>query len=664
MRWLLPLVALVAGCETGPALIGVVPAEGSARGNEEVVLLGEGFVEPVIVRFGGIDVPEVLEVTETEVRLLTAPATAGRVDVEVVNGDETTSVLSGGFAYTPLELSFAEAPPHYLPDLSGLDVVGAAAADFDLDGDPDVLVGVRDGDSRLLINTGSGELVDPLVTTVPGDEPLTINPFHSATAAVVARDLDRDGDVDVFACNGGGQVDQLFDNLDGTAFDEVYADVADIDGDECVLAAPLDLDDDGWTDLALVGYDGASATPYHLRVLMNLGASGTFGLQPAVDLEPPGDVEGEAVGEVTGDEGVVGSLTLTVVEAATGSGAGRLAYDYTAATGVLAAALTPPSVAEAPSSVTLAVAGDGAGHTLTVRLIDAEDEQFATIVGAVDWTGWQDLDLGDPAGWSASGGDGDLVLDPPVTQVDLELLAASATAGEVLLDDVVLGLADGRQYVVEGFERPAYLHAWSDDVSSLAAADLDGDGDRDLVLSSLGSASGEYARVLLNRSDDGAGAATADASIVLQDGGVLPVNDPVAAVTALDADGDGDRDVGAVTSGQDRLLINDGTAHFFDDSFAAMPVDWSDGSALAVADMDLDGLPDLVIGNHGAVDRLYLADGDGRYVDHTPAMPLHDRATEHVLVFDAEGDADLDILLLHDGEAPAMYVSVEDDGLD
>lgn len=158
-------------------------------------------------------------------------------------------------------------------------------------------------------------------------------------------------------------------------------------------------------------------------------------------------------------------------------------------------------------------------------------------------------------------------------------------------------------------------------------------------------------------------------SFSLQPGGaglVPELPDPISHASLIDADGDSDLDVVAVSDGgQDRLLINDGMGHFFDDTLARMPLDRSHGRSASVADLDLDGLPDLAISNVGEVDRLYVNRGAKGFVDVTPALPLHALKTLRMIPVDIDRDGDLDLFVLNQkGEPSKLYVSVEPVGHD
>ena len=59
------------------------PEEGPASGNTEVILEGEGFTEPLEVRFGGVIAQNVTVESPQRARVITPPNEAGRVDVQV-----------------------------------------------------------------------------------------------------------------------------------------------------------------------------------------------------------------------------------------------------------------------------------------------------------------------------------------------------------------------------------------------------------------------------------------------------------------------------------------------------------------------------------------------------------------------------------------------------
>jgi len=198
-------------------------------------------------------------------------------------------------------------------------------------------------------------------------------------------------------------------------------------------------------------------------------------------------------------------------------------------------------------------------------------------------------------------------------------------------------------------------------VASIAVADVDGDGYPDIILS-YDAGDGPYVKLLLNKSANMIPDATSGIRFMYANDDALPSPaGPVSHVEAGDVDGDRDADVVAIsTEGQDRLLINDGRGHFFDDTFSSLPVDRASGRFAFLADMDLSGVRDILIANYGAQNRLYLHRDPANFIDKTPALPMYIDATVMALSLDADGDGDEDIVFLNAGDDTSrLCLSVE-----
>jgi hypothetical protein len=77
-----------------------------------------------------------------------------------------------------------------------------------------------------------------------------------------------------------------------------------------------------------------------------------------------------------------------------------------------------------------------------------------------------------------------------------------------------------------------------------------------------------------------------------------------------------------------------------------MPPDSSYTVSLAVDDVDRDGDPDALLGIGYGGDRLYLNDGTGDFTDVSAAqMPKEGRSTSAVALADMDGDDDPDLLV-------------------
>lgn len=95
-------------------------------------------------------------------------------------------------------------------------------------------------------------------------------------------------------------------------------------------------------------------------------------------------------------------------------------------------------------------------------------------------------------------------------------------------------------------------------------------------------------------------------------------------VELFDADGDGDLDIYVGNSSlqeganpQDRLLINDGSGFFSDQTADRLPSITTDTFAAAFSDLDGDGDPDIVVGNYNGGIRVLINNGSGFYSDET-----------------------------------------------
>lgn len=167
----------------------------------------------------------------------------------------------------------------------------------------------------------------------------------------------------------------------------------------------------------------------------------------------------------------------------------------------------------------------------------------------------------------------------------------------------------------------SHLPAGDDQTEGVALADMDQDGDLDLVLASPTQTN----RLLLN---DGAGRFT-DVSDRLELAGPMETRE----VHAFDANGDGHNDIvffnitsnnrGWEKDPQTRLLINDGGGQFRDVTAERLPSHTFSSWAGAVVDFDQDGDEDLLV---GAIQvpgftplqlRAWRNDGQGRFDDVT-----------------------------------------------
>ncbi len=160
--------------------------------------------------------------------------------------------------------------------------------------------------------------------------------------------------------------------------------------------------------------------------------------------------------------------------------------------------------------------------------------------------------------------------------VDADLAVASGTADNVTI----------LRNVGAGNFSPSAPVTVGDMPHAITAADLDGDGDRDLATANFDS---NDVTILRNKGAGGFSAAPTSPETV----GIDP-----AALAAADLDGDGDRDLVVANQTSDTLTVlrNGGTGDFKQPATSPEPAGEAP-FAVAAADFDLDGDQDLAVAN-------------------------------------------------------------------
>ncbi|MBI5849650.1 MAG: VCBS repeat-containing protein, partial [Planctomycetes bacterium] len=204
----------------------------------------------------------------------------------------------------------------------------------------------------------------------------------------------------------------------------------------------------------------------------------------------------------------------------------------------------------------------------------------------------------------------------------------------------------------------------------VVVVDIDADGDLDLVIEPNGW---RGIRIMLN---DGDGRFVEETATRIP---VPPVPVNAWRICVGDIDGDGDLDIAAGTDQggyaprylQGLVYINDGTAHFSDESAARLPLyanySFSLNSVTAMADFDRDGDLDLVLGggfpqaNYDRSIRLLRNDGRGYFTFDPSATPVDRGASTsvsgHFFEYDIDGDGDMDIVGNRLGAGIALWLN-------
>ena len=195
--------------------------------------------------------------------------------------------------------------------------------------------------------------------------------------------------------------------------------------------------------------------------------------------------------------------------------------------------------------------------------------------------------------------------------------------------------------------------------TDFAATDVDGDGDGDLVLARTaacfnGFCAGGTSDLYLN---DGSG------QFAAVFGQLPPHDDHATSVVrAGDLDGDGDRDLvlgGAeacwfdVFGGETCLIApnlawrNDGAGGFTEIP-GAFPAESQECTAITLADLTGDGAVDAFMSLGSSTRRLYFNDGTGIFTNNAGALGFHPgKPTSMATAYDAENDGDLDLLVTY-----------------
>ncbi|MEM7307618.1 MAG: VCBS repeat-containing protein [Planctomycetota bacterium] len=234
---------------------------------------------------------------------------------------------------------------------------------------------------------------------------------------------------------------------------------------------------------------------------------------------------------------------------------------------------------------------------------------------------------------------------------DLDLVTANGT-DSAPPDSSVAFLNDGSGVFALA---PTLLPTDADDTEGVALGDVDGDGELDVLTVSRAAQN----RLYLN---DVAGGAFVDAT------SWLPVDsDPSRSVAFADLDADGDLDawVGGDAGSPFQLLLNDGVAAFVD-AAGTLPVANPGTGGIVLEDLDADGDVDALIGtalgpgNLSNDPLLYLRnDGAASFADATAAFPPNNRNVRALGTGDFDGNGSLDVFAkpLNTTESDRLYLA-------
>jgi hypothetical protein len=475
---------------------------------------------------------------------------------------------------------------------------GVAAADVDGDGDTDVLsVSYGEGKVVWLDNTagnGSAWTMRTITTAAP------------AAYAVDAADVDGDGDVDVLSAALANSEVAWYENLagNGSTWTSRIITTGGL-GPFAVLTS--DLDGDGDRDVVYPSFGGGSVI-WHRNESIHVSAC--FAPKPPISTAADGaiavlgsDVDGDGQTDV-----VAASINDNAVrwhENAAGNGSSWTARTITTAAG------------GAYGLANADVDGDGDADVLSASY---DDDKIA----------WYDNTAGNGTDWTTR---------TITTAADGALAVAAADVdGDGDTDALSASFGDGR--VAWYANTAGNGSAWSavtiatglDGAFSVAAADLDGDGDNDALSASYGDN-----RVAWYENTVGNGSAWVAHPVATVRGAVF--------VSVADVDGDGDADVLSASYGSAAALWHEnasGNGSLWVTRTIAAGL--GEISGIAAADLDRDGDVDAlssVAGNNEIVWHENTAGNGSAWVTRTVGAAGIPRSAAAA---DVDDDGDLDVL--------------------
>ncbi len=515
--------------------------------------------------------------------------------------------------------------------IGGLD--GAAsvdAGDIDGDGDPD-LVTASENDDRIVWHANNGAGAFTQVVIRPGT-PVVDKDFAKS---VHLADMEGDGDLDIlYASEGGNEIGWYVNN--GAPTPQFTHIVLYQDANHAKVVTAADMDHNGSPDILWAGAgDSANGMPGRVGWLRSNGAAAPQFASAIIQADAPG-AHDVSTADLDGDG------DPDILTAARDSGQVVWFRNRT----IHRSALYPPEdvrVIGVYKSSRHVAAGDldGDGDPDVVSVAQDELTWFESNGGAPPVFSPHPIPTNQYQGRWVEIADMD-------SDGDNDILVASNKSGRILW------------YENNGASPPTFtervMSTAAEGPRDVHAADLDGDGHMDAYAASDSDDrilwmenNGAYPAEFISRTID-AGSSTD------------PVLGYPRSVYAADMDGDGDLDVVAASQGTDKVLLyeNKGGAPL---QWVRRVIGSGRGvQHVHIADMNGDGFPDVVTASEGTtgaqpqnlVKILLNVGGTGQNFSEVVVDPSA-RLPHAVVTGDADGDGDQDIFAAIEGDNQIVW---------
>jgi len=477
-----------------------------------------------------------------------------------------------------------------------------ALGDIDGDGNLDIVAGNHSGTNKLYLNDGSGGF-DTTGTVIGSESDGTFN--------IALGDIDGDGDLDVVAGNEG--TNKLYLN-DGSGGFPTSGTAIGSESDSSTSIALGDIGGDG--DLDVVVGNSNQTNKLHLN---NSSGGFTTGVGAGIGSDTDNtrsivlaDIDGDGdIDVVAGNFGQTNKLYLN-------NGGG-----FTASTDI----------------------GSDTDNTQSIALADIDSDGDIDVV-AGNFYATNKLYLNNGSGGFTTGTGTDIGSDTGVTY-DIALADIDGDGDT----DVVAGDSNqtNKLYLNDGsggFATGTDIGSNIANTYSIALADIDSDGDIDVV-------AGNYIQTNKLYLNDGSGGFAAGT-------GIGSDTDYTRSIALADIDSDGYIDVVVGNNGQaNKLYLNDGSGGFTTGAGTDIGSDADNAFSIALVDIDGSGYIDVVVGNDGASNKLYLNDGSGGFTTGAGTDIGSDTdSTYAIALADIDGDGDIDVVAGNNGQANKLYTQI------